>query len=64
MEQLDKLTRTDMNPHLLAQVRALFAEKDFMSTALTQELAYYRRVRFGKASEALGGQQRMLFECG
>jgi transposase len=29
---------------------------------LTHELAYYRRIRFGKASEALAGEQRLLFE--
>ena len=62
MELLDKLARTDLDPALLAQVRALFAEKDFKITALTHELAYYRRVRFGKTSEALAGEQRLLFE--
>lgn len=40
----------------------LLAEKDFKITALTHELAYYRRIRFGKASEALVGEQRLLFE--
>jgi transposase len=29
---------------------------------LTHELAYYRRIRFGKASEMLVGEQRQLFE--
>jgi len=62
MELLDKLARTDIDPALLAQVRELFAEKDFKITALTHELAYYRRIRFGKASEALAGEQRLLFE--
>ena len=62
MELLDKLARTDLDPALLAQVRALFAEKDFKITALAHELAYYRRVRFGKTSEALAGEQRLLFE--
>jgi hypothetical protein len=50
--QQAKLTRQD----------ALLAEKDFKIKALTHELAYYRRVRFGKASEALSGEQRLLFE--
>lgn len=62
MNPLDALARTDIDPALLAQVRALLAEKDFKITALTHELAYYRRVRFGKASEALVGEQRLLFE--
>lgn len=83
MNPLDDLARTDIDPALLAQVRALverqqadlaqrdatlarrdalLAEKDFKITALTHELAYYRRVRFGKASEALVGEQRLLFE--
>ena len=76
MNPLDELARTDIDPALLAQVRALFtqqqaelaqqqaklAEKDFKITALSHELAYYRRIRFGKASEALVGEQRQLFE--
>ncbi len=83
MNPLDDLALTDIDPALLAQVRALvaqqqadlaqrdaalarrdalLAEKEFKITALTHELAYYRRVRFGKASEALVGEQRQLFE--
>ncbi|MET3135613.1 transposase, partial [Oxalobacteraceae bacterium GrIS 1.11] len=69
MDLLNELARTDIDPALLAQVQALFAqqqarlaEKDFKITALTHELAYYRRIRFGKASEALAGEQRLLFE--
>lgn len=69
MNPLDALAATDIDPALLMQVRALveqqqakLAEKDFKITALTHELAYYRRIRFGKASEALAGEQRMLFE--
>jgi transposase len=83
MNPLDDLARTDIDPALLAQVRALFerqqadlaqrdaalarrdallSEKEFKITALTHELAYYRRIRFGKASEALVGEQRQLFE--
>jgi transposase len=76
MDLLNELARTDIDRAMLAQVRALFeqqqaqlvrqdavlAEKDFKITALTHELAYYRRVRFGKASEALVGEQRLLFD--
>ena len=62
MELLDKLARTDIDPALLAQVQALFAENNFKIKALTFELAYYKRVRYGKASEALVGEQRMLFD--
>jgi transposase len=47
---------------VLARRDALLAEKDFKITALTHELAYYRRIRYGKASEALVGEQRLLFE--
>lgn len=89
MDLLDKLALTDIDPAMLAQVRALFeqqqaalgqqqaaldqqqatmirkdallAEKDFKIRALTQEVAYYRRIRYGKVSEALTGEQRSLF---
>ena len=46
----------------LAKRDAKLAEQAFKITALTHELAYYRRIRFGKASEALAGEQRLLFE--
>jgi len=69
MDLLNELACIDIDPALLAQVQALFAqqqarlaEKDFKITALTHELAYYRRIRFGKASEALAGELRLLFE--
>jgi transposase len=83
MDLLNELALTDIDPAMLAQVRAMFeqqqtrlaekdaklarkdaalAEKDFKITALTHELAYYRRVRFGKVSEALAGEQRLLFD--
>lgn len=76
MELLKELADLDLAPAAMAKVRALFeqqqaklaqrdvvlAEKDFKITALTHELAYYKRIRFGKASEALVGEQRMLFE--
>lgn len=76
MDLLNELARTDIDPALLAQVQALIAqqqaklaqqdtvlaENDFKIKALTFELAYYKRVRFGKAGEALVGEQRMLFD--
>ncbi len=69
MELLNELADLDIAPAAMAKVQALFAqqqaklaEKDFKITALTHELAYYKRVRFGKASEALAGEQRLLFE--
>jgi transposase len=48
--------------HLLAQNDARLAEKDFKITALTLELAYYRRIRFGNKGEAFSGEQPELFE--
>ena len=36
--------------------------KETKIAALTMELAYYRRIRFGSKSEALHGEQRELFE--
>lgn len=45
-----------------AQRDAVLAEKDFKITTLTHELADYKRVRFGKASEAQVGEQRLLFD--
>ena len=69
MELLNELADLNITPAAMAKVQALFAqqqaklaEKDFKITALTHELAYYKRIRFGKASEALVGEQRMLFE--
>src|SRR5690606_28378355 len=69
MNLLDELARTDIDPAMLAKVRALveqqqaqLAEKDFKITALTHELAYLKRIRYGKASEVLTGEQRSLFE--
>jgi len=76
MDLLNELALTNIDPAMLTQVRALFdqqqvqlqrkealvVEQAFKITALTHELAYYRRVRFGKASEALAGEQRMLFD--
>lgn len=79
MNLLDELSRTNADPALIAQVRALveqneraqrdnaqhagvLAEKDFKIAALTHELAYYKRIQFGKKSEALAGEQRELFD--
>ncbi|MES2683858.1 MAG: IS66 family transposase [Pseudomonadota bacterium] len=76
MELLKELADLNLAPAALAQVRALFeqqqsklqrhesvmAEQAFKITALTHELAYYKRIRFGKASEALAGEQRLLFD--
>jgi transposase len=50
------------NDVLLARSDAKLAEKDFKIAALTLELAYYRRIRFGNKSEAFSGEQRELFE--
>jgi hypothetical protein len=47
---------------LFTQQQARLAENDFKIKALTFELAYCKRVRFGKASEALVGEQRVLFD--
>ncbi|MDM5180123.1 IS66 family transposase [Massilia sp. DJPM01] len=74
MDLLNELADLNIAPAAMARVQALFAqqqaklaqryavlaEKDFKITALTHELAYYKRVRFGKASEALVGEQRLL----
>lgn len=62
MDLLTALTRTNADPAVIAQVRALLAEKDFKIKALTLELAYYRRIRYGQKSEAFHGEQRELFE--
>jgi hypothetical protein len=69
MNLLDQLAQIDIDPAMLAQVRALFdqqqahlAENDFKIKALTHELAYLKRIRYGKASEVLTGEQRSLFE--
>jgi transposase len=39
----------------------LIAEKEVKIAALTHELAYYKRIRFGQKTEALAGLQRDLF---
>ncbi len=47
---------------VLAKNKAMLAERDFKIAALTLELAYYRRINYGKKSEAFNGEQRELFE--
>ena len=47
---------------VLAKNSATLAEKDFKIAALTLELAYYRRIKFGQKSESFSGEQRELFE--
>lgn len=46
----------------MSKQQAQLAEKDFKITALTHELAYLKRVGYGKASKVLSGEQRSLFE--
>ena len=76
MDLLAELNRTNTDPAVIAKVRALLevqqeaqqrlqaqiAEKEFKIKALTLELAYYRRVQYGKKSEAYTGEQRDLFD--
>ena len=56
------IAQSEKAKQLLARNDAKLAEKDFKITALTLELAYYRRIRFGSKSEAFSGEQRELFE--
>jgi transposase len=46
---------------LLEQSAKIIAEKDTKIAALTHELAYYKRIRFGQKTEALASLQRDLF---
>jgi hypothetical protein len=72
MEALAELDRLNLEPAIKAQVSTLIlaltensqnliAEKDTKIAALTHELAYYKRIRFGQKTEALTGLQRDLF---
>lgn len=68
MDALAKLDQCNFEPAVKAQVtellQALTAElaaKDTKIAALTHELAYYKRLRFGQKTEALAGLQRDLF---
>jgi len=63
-----ELNRYDFEPAVKAQVAGLLqaltaelAAKDIKIAALTHELAYYKRIRFGRKTEALAGLQRDLF---
>jgi transposase len=68
MDALAKIDQCNFEPAVKAQVtellQALTAElaaKDTKIAALTHELAYYKRIRFGQKTEALAGLQRDLF---
>jgi transposase len=67
MNLLDELARTNADPAVIAQVRALIeqsAAKDVKIRALTLELAHHKRIRFGHKNEAFSPEQRDLFqEC-
>jgi transposase len=67
MNLLDELARTNADPAVIAQVRALIeqsAAKDIKIRALTLELAHHKRIRFGHKNEAFSPEQRDLFqEC-
>jgi transposase len=69
MAALAELDRCDVEPAVKAQVVSLFqalteelAAKDVKIAALTHELAYYKRIRFGQKTEALTSLQRDLFQ--
>lgn len=75
MDLLTELARTDLDPALIDQVRALIvqsaqtaqlqaqlAEKDIKIRALTLELAHHKRIRFANKSEAFSPEQRELFQ--
>jgi len=72
MDALAELDRFALDPDVKAQVSALILSmaesnqkvvdaKDTKIAALTHELAYYKRIRFGQKAEALSGIQRDLF---
>src|SRR5207237_498030 len=67
MNLLDELARTNADPAVIAQVRALIeqsAQKDVKIRALTLELVHHKRIRYGHKNEALSPEQRDLFqEC-
>jgi len=76
MKSLVELDHLDLAPaaktQVAAMLQALIAQserdakiiqaKDFKIEALTHELAYYRRMRFGAKSESLSPLQRDVFE--
>jgi transposase len=75
MDALAQLDRLSLDPLVKTQVSALVSyltetlaqtnkqltEKDTKIAALTHELAYYKRIRFGQKTGALAGLQRDLF---
>jgi transposase len=68
MDAIVELDRYDFEPAVKTQVAGLLqaltaelAAKDVKIAALTHELAYYKRIRFGQKTEALAGLQRDLF---
>jgi transposase len=68
MDALAKLDQCHFEPAVKAQVAELLhsltvelAAKDVKIAALSHELAYYKRIRFGQKTEALAGLQRDLF---
>jgi transposase len=56
------LDQAKQDAALLQSKDAVIKAKDFKIEALTQEVAYYRRIRFSVKSEALGPLQRDVFE--
>jgi transposase len=68
MDALAKLDQCHFEPAVKVQVAELLqaftvelAAKEVKIAALTHELAYYKRIRFGQKTEALAGLQRDLF---
>ncbi len=68
MTTLGELDRLALDPAVKTQVTEFIqalteelAAKDIKIAALTHELAYYKRIRFGQKTEALAGLQRDLF---
>lgn len=56
------MAQVETNNKEIARKNADMVRKDQKIQALTHELAYYRRVRFTKKSEAFAAEQRDLFE--
>ena len=76
MKSLEELDHLNLDPAAKKQVAAilqalldqaqrdaiLLQAKDFKIEALTHEIAYYRRIRYGVKSEAFSAVQRDVFE--
>ena len=66
------ISQTDLDPALLAWIQAQHSQRDaalaelknaqLKIQALTLELAYHKRLKFGVKSEAFSPEQRELFE--